>query len=89
MSLDSDIQLLSRVKLFAGFDHEQLRLLAFGAEARTVEQGTRLYYKDTLSDGGYVIIRGKIDLLSGLHESVITSHGPSSLIGEMALISKT
>ena len=89
MSLDSDIQLLSRVRLFQGFLPDHLRLLAFGAEARTLGRGTRLFQRDTMSDGGYVVVHGQIDLISGLHDSVISSHGPASLIGEMALISET
>ncbi|MEE9375885.1 MAG: cyclic nucleotide-binding domain-containing protein [Rhizobiaceae bacterium] len=89
MSLDTDIHLLARVKLFEGFDHEQLRLLAFGAEARTMGQGTRLFYRDTLSDGGFIIVRGKIELHSGVNDSIVTTHGPGALIGEMALLTET
>ena len=89
MSLDSDIHLLSKVKLFAGFDPNHLRLLAFGAEARTMAQGTRIYRQNEPSDGGYVIVRGKVDLISGLHDGIISTHGAGALIGEMALIAET
>lgn len=89
MSLDSDIRLLSRVRLFAGFEPDHLRLLAFGAEARALAQGTRLYRQDDASDGGFVVVRGNVDLISGLNDGVISSHGTGSLIGEMALISDT
>ena len=65
MSLDGDIRLLSRVKLFAGFSPDHLRLLAFGAEARTLGMGTRLYRKGVPSDGGYVVVHGKVELISG------------------------
>ena len=88
MSLDSDIKLLSRVRLFEGFEPDHLRLLAFGAEARTLAEGTRLYRQGSLADGGYVIVRGNVDLVSGLNDSIVTSHGQASLIGEMALISE-
>ena len=89
MSLDSDIRLLSRVRLFSGFETDHLRLLAFGAEARALAQGTRLYRQNSPSDGGYVVVRGNVDLISGLNDSIISSHGAGSLIGEMALISET
>jgi len=89
MSLDSDITLLSRVRLFEGFKPDHLRLLAFGAEARTLGAGTRVYRQDSLSDGGYVIVHGNVDLISGLNDSIISSHGPGGLIGEMALITET
>ena len=89
MSLESDIKLLSRVRLFADFEPDHLRLLAFGAEARALGRGTRLYRQDSLSDGGFVIVRGNVDLISGLNDGIISSHGSGSLIGEMALITET
>ena len=89
MSLDSDIRLLSKVRLFADFNPDHLRLLAFGAEARTLGLGTRLYRQGTYSDGGYVIVRGEINLVSGAQDDIVSVHGPASLIGEMALISDT
>ena len=51
MSLDSDIRLLSKVRLFADFNPDHLRLLAFGAEARTLGLGTRLYRQGTGAAG--------------------------------------
>lgn len=89
MSLDSDINLLARVRLFEGFEPDHLRLLAFGAEARTMGAGTRIFRENTLSDGGYVIVRGEVELVSGTKNSVVSRHGEASLIGEMALISET
>ncbi len=89
MSLDSDIRLLSRVRLFAGFKPDHLRLLAFGAEARTLAKGTRIYRADSYSDGGYAVVHGKVDLIAGPHDSLISTHGPASLLAEMALITDT
>lgn len=89
MSLDSDIRLLSKVRLFEGFKPDHLRLLAFGAEARAVAKGTRIYRQGAYSDGGYIIVDGNVDLISGVNDTIISSHGVASLIGEMALISET
>lgn len=89
MSLDADIKLLSRVKLFAGFDPEHLRLLAFGAELQTYGAGDRIYRQDSRSDGGYVISTGHVELISGRDDRIITSHSNGSLIGELALITET
>ena len=89
MTLDGDIRLLSKVKLFADFNPDHLRLLAFGAEARTLGKGTRLYRQGAYSDGGYVIVHGEVQLISGLNDTIISTHGTASLIGEMALISET
>ncbi|MEM9732457.1 MAG: cyclic nucleotide-binding domain-containing protein [Pseudomonadota bacterium] len=89
MSLDSDIQLLATVRLFEGFRPEHLRLLAFGAEARMLARGTRLYRKDVPSDGGYVIVRGVVELTSGDHDQDVQRYGEGALIGELALITDT
>ena len=34
-------------------------------------------------------MRGNIDLMSGLNDSLVSANGPGTLIGEMALISET
>ncbi len=87
MSLDSDISLLSKVRMFEDFEPEHLRLLAFGAEAKHYAKDQRLYREGVYSDGGYVIVQGKVNLYSGEDEAIVSSHGPAGLIGEMALIS--
>ena len=89
MSLDSDIQVLSRVKLFEGFESEQLRLLAFGADAQVLEEGETLYTKGEPSDGGYVVVEGRMDLISGANDGTVKQYGPGSLLGELALITET
>ena len=89
MSLDTDIRLLSRVKLFEGFDHEALRLLAFGAEARTYGACTRLFRAGEASDGGYVVVTGAIDLYpEGSSEQPLRLE-QGGLIGEMAIVVPT
>ena len=65
MSLDSDIKVLERVKLFEGFEPEHLRLLAFGADSQVFEEGQILYSRGDASDGGYVVVEGRVDLVSG------------------------
>ena len=89
MSLDSDIRILARVKLFEGFESEQLRLLAFGADTHVIEEGETLFTKGQPSDGGYVVVEGRIDLASGATDNVTKQYGPGSLLGEMALITET
>ena len=86
MSLDTDIELLSRVALFEGFRPDHLRLLAFGAEARTLGRGTQVYLEGTRADGGTVIVRGQIRLTSGEAHCTVTTHGAGALLAETALI---
>ena len=87
MSLDSDINLLSKVRMFEDFGPEHLRLLAFGAEAKHYAAQQKLYRQGVYSDGGYVIVRGAVNLYSGEDDKIISTHGPAALIGEMALMS--
>lgn len=89
MSLEQDIKFFSRVELFQGFSEEQLRLLAFGAERKIFRDGEKIFHQNDLSNGGYVIISGQINLVlrNNNKENVIDSFSKNALIGEMALIS--
>lgn len=91
MAISDDIKLFSKVQLLQGFDTEQLRLLAFGAPKRTLVTGEELYQQGTITDGGFVVVSGRIDLvvIMGEKQIILGKYGPGSLIGEMALITKT
>lgn len=87
MSLDEDIKFFSRVELFQEFSLEQLRLLAFGAERKLYRDGEIVFHQGDLSNGGYVLLSGKIDLILKDDKKIIESLGENALIGELALIS--
>lgn len=89
MSLDTDIEILKRVSLFSDFKPGQLRLLAFGCEARTLDAGTELFKQGTYSDGGYVVVWGSVDLVTVPDQKTISSHNSAALLGELALITET
>src|SRR5688572_2199856 len=88
MALDDHIRILSGVRLFTGFTQDQLRLLAFGAEAMTLPAGRKLYLEDDDADSAYIVVRGKIRLFRE-NEGEPVDVGmaePGSTLGEMALI---
>jgi CRP-like cAMP-binding protein len=88
MALDDHIRILSGVRLFTGFTQDQLRLLAFGAEAMTLPAGRKLYREDDDADSAYIVVRGKIRLFrenEGEPVDVGMAEAGSTL-GEMALI---
>jgi CRP-like cAMP-binding protein len=62
MALDDHIRILSGVRLFAGFTQDQLRLLAFGAEAMKLPAGRKLFREEDDADSAYIVVRGKIKL---------------------------
>lgn len=88
MALEDDIQILSGVRLFEGLTHEQLRLLAFGAENIRLMKGRDLFREDTAADCAYVVTRGRIVLYTTVDgEKVTTGHAePGDALDEMALI---
>ena len=88
MALDDHIHILSGVRLFGGFTREQLRLLAFGAEAMRLPAGKRLYREDDDAESAYIVTRGRVGLFrehDGQHVEVGTAD-VGSVLGEMALI---
>jgi len=89
MSLEDDINLLSKVQLFSDFDNEHLRLIAFGSQKMSFKKNYELYREGQSTDGGYVIISGSIELLSFEQDQTRTLgiFKLGSLLGEMALIS--
>jgi len=89
MALDDDIRILSAVKLFEGFTQEQLRLLAFGAEATHLQADRKLYREDDEADSAYIVVRGRIVLYREQDGDRIPigTAGPGAMLSELALIS--
>lgn len=91
MALDDHIRILSGVRLFEGFTLDQLRLLAFGAEAMRLPAGKKLYREDDDADSAYIVVRGRISLFRE-HEGApveVSSADAGAVLGEMALIADT
>ena len=84
MALDNDIGLLARAPLFSLLGQEPLRLLAFAAETRVLQEGDILFRKGDRSDGGYVVTEGAIALDPGDGSPVFLAER-GALIGRTAL----
>ena len=91
MALDDDIRILSAVKLFEGFTQEQLRLLAFGAEATHLQADHKLYREDDMADSAYIVVSGRIVLYREQEGERIPigTAGPGTMLSELALIADT
>ena len=91
MALDDDIRILSAVRLFEGFTQEQLRLLAFGAEATFLQANHKLYREDDVADSAYIVVSGRIALYreQGGERIPIGTAGPGTMLSELALIADT
>ena len=90
MSLEDDIYLLQQIEMFSDFEPEHLRLIAFGSQKISIPRDQELFHHGDPTDGGYVVISGRIDLVIYKNETQkpLATFQRGSLIGEMALISR-
>lgn len=91
MALDDDIRALSSVDLFEAFTHDQLRLMAFGAERMALAKNRELYREGESADCAYVVRSGKFALFTQGPDGrrTIRTVGPGAILGELALIAAT
>jgi len=87
MSLEDDISFFEQVPTLAVLGKNALRVLAIGAETRSLPSGAVLFYAGELADGGYIVQQGSILLEPGTPlEGREMTAGPGTLIGELALL---
>jgi CRP-like cAMP-binding protein len=90
MALDDDIAFFEQVPSFAVLGKQALRILAIGAETKTLQNGAVLFYAGELADGGYVVQQGSLVLESNSpREDKQFTAGPGTLVGELALLTDT
>ncbi|MGA1833160.1 MULTISPECIES: cyclic nucleotide-binding domain-containing protein [Rhizobium] len=89
MALNDDIRLLSSVPLFRELDGDQARLIAFGAERRTLAETQELFREGSPAEAAYIVARGQIGLYAAdrfgdiRHQKTV---GPGTLLSELALV---
>jgi len=87
MGLEDDIAFFEQVPTLAALGPQALRVLAIGAETRTLPSGAVLYYAGEVADGAYVVQRGSLLLEPGtFSEGREYTVGPGTLVGELALV---
>src|SRR4029078_10319311 len=90
MALADDIAFFEQVPALAALGKQALRILAIGAETRTLQSGAVLFYACDCGDGGYVVQEGSLILEPGsVAEGSEVTVGPGTLIGELALLTST
>ena len=85
MALDDDIAILAAAPVFGFLDRDALRLLTFAGERRELAEGETLFRRGDRTDGGYVVMSGRIALRphGKVAEPVVA--GQSAVIGRNAL----
>jgi len=88
MSIQTEVELLRRIPLFANIDTSRLKLLAFTSERLTFNSGAVLFREGDRGDSAYLILNGKVDVSVGSpNGEVVVAHvGANNIIGEMALL---
>ncbi|HAJ47673.1 MAG TPA: cyclic nucleotide-binding protein [Alphaproteobacteria bacterium] len=88
MSLQTEVELLRRVTLFAHIDTTKLKLLAFTSERLTYGEGQALFHEGDLGDGAYLILDGEVDVLRNSDSGLILVNHlvKHSLVGEMSIL---
>jgi CRP-like cAMP-binding protein len=91
MSIQSEVELLRRVPLFASIDTSRLKLLAFTSERLAFDAGAVLFREGDRGDSAYLILGGKVDVsvASPNGDVVVASIAANNIVGEMALLCET
>ncbi len=89
MSLDSEVDALKKVPLFANIETSKLKLMAFASERLTYKPGQLLVKQGDQGDAAYIILEGEaevvIDQADG-SEVVITTLKRYAVLGEIAIL---
>lgn len=89
MALNDDIRLLSQVPLFKELDGDQLRLIAFGAERRSIGSGQELFRERSPAEAAFIVAKGRFELsVTDRHGTIKPEKvvGPGTLLSELALV---
>jgi len=85
MTIEDDIAFLERIPSLRLLGRDALRILAIGAESRTIPEGISLFDEGEAAECAYVVQEGSFDLVSEKGAISASVAGPGTLIGETAL----
>jgi CRP-like cAMP-binding protein len=88
MTIEDDIAFLERVPSLRLLGRDALRILAIGAESRTIHEGISLFGEGEDADCAYVVQEGSFDLVSEKNAIAPSVAGPGTLINELALFTE-
>lgn len=87
MRVQTEMELLRDLPLFAGVDPAQLQILSFSAKLRRFSAGQPIIRKDETGRGAYLILSGRANVHSGADAKSPKLAGveTGSLVGELAM----
>ncbi|MCP5150815.1 MAG: cyclic nucleotide-binding domain-containing protein [Ectothiorhodospiraceae bacterium] len=91
MDLQTEVELLRKVPMFAKLEPAKLKLLAFTSQALTFEDGEMIFRAGEHADSAYVIMDGEIEILSPTDAGPVVSGllGRNELFGELAVLTNS
>lgn len=88
MALADDIRMLSQAPVFSSLPEEALRLVAFGAEKKVLSAGQVLFKEGAPAESAYIVVSGRIAILTAGRNEPEGFVGPGTLLSELALITR-
>jgi CRP-like cAMP-binding protein len=88
VTIEDDIAMLARVPTFAQLGFSALQILAIGSESKLLAEGETLFRAGETTDAGYVIQEGSLLLIAD-DQSASATFGPGTLVGELALLTRS
>ncbi len=89
MSLESEVDALKKVPLFANIETSKLKLMAFASERLTFRPGQVLVKQGDQGDAAYIILEGEAEVVLSQDdgsEVVVATLKKNSVLGEIAIL---
>lgn len=88
MSIDTEVEILRQIPLFANIDPAKLKLMAFASERLTFQSGHSLFRQGDPGDAAYIIVEGTADILVDTPSGPITvaTLAKNDIVGEIAIL---
>jgi CRP-like cAMP-binding protein len=88
MTIEDDIAFFERIPSLALLGRPALRILAMGAESRSLRSGEILFRAGDKADGGFIVQQGSLGLTLDAsgdrgQETIV---GPATMLGEISLL---
>lgn len=88
MALADDIRIFSQAPVFCDLPEDALRLVAFGAERKSLVQGQVLFQEGAPAESAYIVVSGEIGVHAAGRREIEAVAGPGALLSELALITR-
>jgi CRP/FNR family cyclic AMP-dependent transcriptional regulator len=88
MSIQTEVELLRRIPLFASIDTSRLKLLAFTSERLAFDAGAVLFREGDRGDSAFLLLKGSVDVAvaSPSGPVIVATLAQNTIVGEMALL---